>query len=199
MTYSKEMETNMKYLIPFTLHNKQNNITVEYDENPNAYESGFHILKLPFDVNECIGYPMVHAYFENLSLKGYERYLGWIQIIKREEYDSISEITPCNIEYDLDVPENIREHKLPYFAFGYPAELFDAPCNNLNGCEKLIWRAYTYLVDIPSKMNDYQTKYLAGFSWGYTENSNKKVSILEFEMLSEDDWKKHKKYTEFNA
>ena len=100
--------------------------------------------------------------------------------------------------FELDAPENIREHKLPYFAFGYPAELFDAPCNNLNGSEKVIWRAYTYLVDMPSKMNHFHLSYLAGFSWGYTENCHKEVSILDFQLLTEDDWNIHKKYIEYN-
>ena len=189
----------MKYTIPFVLHDKENNIIVEYNQISDAYESGFHILKLPFDVNECVGYPMIHAYFENLNLKGYERYCGWIQIIKREEFASINDTLPTNIVYDLDISEDIRAHKLPYFSYGYPAELFDAPCNNLNGSEKLIWRAYTYLVDIPSKANNFQLNYLAGFSWGYTENINQDVSILDFEILSEADWNTHKKYTEFDT
>ena len=40
------------------------------------------------------------------------------------------------------------------FAYGYPAEIFDAPCCNLAGCRHLKWTAYTYLVDLPS--NEWQ-------------------------------------------
>ena len=80
---------------------------------------------------------------------------------------------------------------------GYPAELFDAPCNNLDGNEKLIWTAYAYLVDPPSRMNDFQMVFLAGFSWGYMENNKGEVEILDFKVLSEKDWEEHRKYTEF--
>lgn len=188
----------MKYMIPFKLREKENNLIVEYNKMKNPTESGFCALKLPFDVNECIGYPMMHAFFEELSLNGYERYCGWIQIIKREEYNTINGEEICNVVYDLDVSEEMRNHELPYFAYGYPAELFDAPCNNLNGNEKLTWTAYTYLVDVPSRMNDGQMLYLAGFSWGYTENVDKEVSILELKILSEKDWKEHRKYIDFS-
>lgn len=187
----------MRYTIPFNLRDKENNLIVEYNEMPNASESGFCALKLPFDVNLCIGYPMLHAYFESLNLKGYERACGWIQIIKREEYNTIDGKEVSNVVYDLDVSEEMRSHELPYFALGYPAELFDAPCNNLNGNEKLIWRAYTYLVDVPSRMNDWQLLFLAGFSWGYSEDVEGNVQLLDFELLSEEDWNEHRKYAEF--
>uniref|UniRef100_UPI0040568C4C hypothetical protein n=1 Tax=Acetatifactor sp. TaxID=1872090 RepID=UPI0040568C4C len=90
----------------------------------------------------------------------------------------------------------MRNHKLPYFAFGYPAELFDAPCNNLNGNEKLTWTAYTYLVDLPSRMNDGKMQYVTGFSWGYTENVDKEINILDLKILAQNDWEEHRKYTE---
>ena len=161
-------------------------------------ESGFTALKLPFNVNKCIGYPMLHAYFDNIQLNGYERFCGWIQIIKREEYNTINNKQILNVTYDLDVSEEMRRHGLPYFAFGYPAELFDAPCNNLNGNEKVVWTAYTYLVDFPSRMNNGHLLFLAGFSWGYTEDVNGDVQLLEFKLLSERDWEEHRKYAEIS-
>lgn len=182
----------MTYMIPFVFHGKKNRIAVDYSEIADAHEAGFHILNLPFAPEACKGYPMIHAYFKDLNLKGYERYCGWIQIIRREEFHHINDIAPSNVLYELDVPEEILEHDLPYFAYGYPPELFDAPCRNLRGCEKLIWRAYTYLVDIPSRINGYQLSYLAGFSWGYTENSLDEVSLLDFYQLTETDWNTQK-------
>ena len=182
----------MTYMIPFVFHGKKNRIAVDYSEIADAHEAGFHILNLPFAPEACKGYPMIHAYFKDLNLKGYERYCGWIQIIRREEFSHIGDLSPSTVCYELDVPEDITEHGLPYFAYGYPPELFDAPCRNLRGCEKLIWRAYTYLVDIPSRINGYQLSYLAGFSWGYTENSLDEVSLLDFYQLTETDWNTQK-------
>lgn len=186
----------MKYTIPFTLRDKQNILSVEYNEMNNPDDSGFNVLKLPFDADLCAGYPMLHAFFENLNLNGYERYCGWIQIIKREEYNTIDGEQKVNVVYDLDVSEEMRMHGLPYFGLGYPAELFDATCNNLNGNEKVVWTAYTYLVDVPSRMNGGKLLFLAGFSWGYTENMDKEVDLLEFKVLSEKDWEEHRRYAE---
>ena len=46
----------MQYLIPFQLRNKENNIIVEYNKIENVKDSGFEVLNVPFDVNQCIGY-----------------------------------------------------------------------------------------------------------------------------------------------
>ncbi len=47
----------MRYIIPFKLREKENNLIIEYNKMENAIESGFCALKLPFDVNMCVGYP----------------------------------------------------------------------------------------------------------------------------------------------
>ncbi len=180
----------MKYSIPFQLRNKTNYITVDYKAMENPEESGFGALNVPFDVNQCIGYPMIHAYFEELNLKGYERYCGFIQIMRWEEYNTVDGKESVNVRYELDCVGTVP----PYFCVGYPAELFDAPCSNLRNNEKLIWTAHTYLVDPPSRMNDNQLTFLAGFSWGYAESTHGIEGILDFKVLSEKDWEEHKKY-----
>ena len=180
----------MRYVIPFTLRNKENNIIVEYSKMNDAKESGFEALKVPFDVNQCVGYPMIHAYFDNLNLKGYERYCGWIQIIRKEEYNTVDQKKTVTTTYEIDYCAPTK----PYFCIGFPAELFDAPCNNLGSNEKLVWTAYTYLVDPPSKMNDDQMTFLSGFSWGYTESVHGVESISDFKILSEKDWEIHRRY-----
>lgn len=178
----------MQYLIPFQLRNKENRIIVEYNKIENVKDSGFEVLNVPFDVNQCIGYPMIHAYFDNLNLKGYERYCGWIQIIRKEEYNTVNQKENVTTTYEIDFCAQTK----PYFCIGFPAELFDAPCKNLGTNEKLIWTAYTYLVDPPSRMNDNQMTFLAGFSWGYTESVNGAENILDFNILGENDWKMHR-------
>lgn len=73
------------------------------------------------------------------------------------------------------------------------AEIFDAPCCNLAGCKHLKWTAYTYLVDLPSRMNGNKLEFLAGYSWGYEEDENGPQRLLPLEVLTEKDWEKHVK------
>ena len=74
---------------------------------------------------------------------------------------------------------------------GYPAEIFDAPCCNLAGCKHLKWTAYTYLVDLPSRMNGNKLEFLAGYSWGYEEDENGPQRLLPLEVLTKNEWKRH--------
>ena len=184
----------MRYTISFNLRGKENTIFVDYEKIPNAQKSGFAALKVPFDINECVGYPMLHAFFENINLYGYERYCGWIQVLERRDYADRDAEKPASVSLELDISEEMRKHKIPYFAYGYPAELFDAPCKNLGNSEKLDWRAYTYLVDLPSGMNNNQLVFLAGFSWGYSEKKNGDIHLFDFAVLSEANWLEHQKY-----
>lgn len=56
----------MKFQVPFQLRDQRDFITVEYGPNISAEKSGFDaLLDLPFDNNCCIGYPTLHAYFNN--------------------------------------------------------------------------------------------------------------------------------------
>lgn len=165
-------------------------VEIEYAPNAGAEASGFRIFHdMPFDVALCKDYPTVHARVDTTRLRGYERYCGWIQFVKREEYDRGSE--QPRISCELDCSEDMRMSGLPYFAFGYPAELFDAPCMNLNGAERLVWTADTYLVEMPVyRVNGNRLKFLTGFSWGYTEGANQQVRLLGLTALSEDDWRR---------
>ena len=96
-----------------------------------------------------------------------------------------------NRELSIDVSDENLGKGNPYFAYGYPAEIFDAPCCNLAGCRHLKWTAYTYLVDLPSRMNGNKLKFLGGYSWGYEEDENGPQRLLPLEILTENDWEKH--------
>lgn len=173
-----------KTAIPFLLRGSQEFLTVEYETNTSADESGFDALDVPFPKEKCIGYPTMHAYFENMKLTGYKRYCGFIQLVKREEVRNgkMSEVLFCDVSPDVGGP---------FFAYGYPASIYDAPCYNLGDCDLLTWTAYTYLVDLPSRMNGNQLQFLTGFSWGYREDASGPLGLLDLEILSEQDWKKH--------
>ena len=76
-------------------------------------------------LHHLFSYDFLHAYFEEINLCGYERYCGWIQIIERRDYMDMNDGNPITL-FELDIPGKMREHKIPYFAYGYPAE-----CNKL--------------------------------------------------------------------
>ena len=181
----------MKTTLPVLLRGSQEFLTVEYQANTSAAESGFDVLDVPFPKEKCIGYPTMHAYFENMKLSGYKRYCGFLQIVKREE------VKYCKTSQVLfyDAPgEYFYQIGNPFCAYGFPASFYDAPCCNLGDCDLLTWKAYTYLVDLPSRMNGDRLQFLAGFSWGYREDASGPLGLLDFEILSEQDWKEHMKF-----
>lgn len=172
--------------IPFTLHGIEENLTVEYTQGTDPREIGYDALQgFPIDKICCIGYPVMHGYFEHMNATGYRRSCGFIQFVERiENYGE-------NRELSIDVSDENLGKGNPYFAYGYPAEIFDAPCCNLAGCRHLKWTAYTYLVDLPSRMNGNKLKFLGGYSWGYEEDENGPQRLLPLEILTENDWEKH--------
>jgi hypothetical protein len=180
--------------IAFSLRGIQNTIEIVYKTNENAQESGFDaLLDLPFDPRLCIGYPTVHARVKNMPNTGYRRLCGWIQLVQREYFSSESLEKPDENELSID---SIKPDCI-YAAYGHPAEFYDAPCNNLNGHVKGKWTAYTYLVDIPSRMNDKKLSFLAGFQWGYEEafaNGKLVVKVQDIKELDNETWTKHISY-----
>ena len=120
--------------IPFTLHGIEENLTVEYTQGTDPREIGYDALQgFPIDKICCTGYPVMHGYFEHMNATGYRRSCGFIQFVERiENYGE-------NRELSIDVSDENLGKGNPYFAYGYPAEIFDAPCCNLAGCRHLKW------------------------------------------------------------
>lgn len=176
--------------IPFELRGIPNTIEVIYKTNGSVTESGFDALDLPFDPNLCFGYPTMHAYIKDMANAGYRRYCGWIQLVKREYFSSESLDKPDEIALFVDT----GDPAIIYFAYGYPSEIYDAPCNNLGDKVRGTWTAYTYLVDVPSRMNDYTLSFLAGFQWGYKEEMKSKDLCVQMQDVKEIDiiqWREH--------
>jgi hypothetical protein len=182
-------------VIPFSSFGKTGSIEVVYKENLNAEASGFEILKnLVSDVNMCLGYPTVRASVKKYPGDGYYRYCGWIQVLMMEFYADVDSKTPDEIHYDADVLPVMKENGLPFFAYGYPAVLYDAPCNNFFFGAKLVWKAETFLISMPSYVNNNTISCLAGFRWGYIECSaegQKHVDITPIEISDAACWEAH--------
>jgi hypothetical protein len=181
--------------IPFTHNDRQGMIKIQYDVNSDAKKSGFDILKhLVPDVNMCLGYPTMNAVIKKYAGTGYRKYCGWIQIVTEQFYSCINSTTPDKTVMFIDVTQNMKNNGIPFFSFGYPAEIFDAPCNNLDTYSKLVWIADTFLITMPSFVNQEKIEYLAGFKWGYEEydlSEKPHVKIYPIQETASDSWNKH--------
>ncbi|MGE5551153.1 MAG: hypothetical protein ACM3ZC_11590, partial [Bacteroidota bacterium] len=59
---------------------------------------------------------------------------------------------------------------------------------------RLEWIADTFLVTLPSRINDDTISYLLGFRWGYEESRDKgnhQVKVLPLEVTNHMMWTKH--------
>ncbi|MBE0698364.1 MAG: hypothetical protein IH586_15725, partial [Anaerolineaceae bacterium] len=156
--------------IPFELNHKPGVLEVWYEANQSIIKSGFDLFAgSGFDANLCLGYPTMHAFVSAFEGTGYYTASAWIQMVTRREFVSIESATPMNIITDVDVHPTLAELGVPFFAMGFPAEIYDAPCNNLGSLGKLEWIADTFLVTLPSRINNNSISRIAGFQWGYCE------------------------------
>lgn len=185
----------MKLHIPFTLNGKKGIVEVCYEVNKSAHQSGFDLFKnLDFKVDMCIGYPTMHAYVKDYSGTGYYTASAWIQIITDRFCSSLPDDTSTQILTEVDISDKMRSLGIPFFAMGYPAEIYDAPCNNLGQFARLQWIADTFLVTQPGRINDDTISYLLGFRWGYEEsdiNGKRNVKILPIEVTDQSIWNNH--------
>jgi len=181
--------------IPFDLNGKPGVLEMNYAPNQSLTTSGFDLLAgCGFDVNMCLGYPTLHAYVRSYEGTGYYTASAWIQIITRREFVSVESDAPAAIVSSVDVNDTMSELGVPFFAMGYPAEIYDAPCNNLGNCGKLEWLADTFLVTMPSRINANTIAPLAGFRWGYTEydlDGKRHVEITPLLVTEISQWRHH--------
>jgi hypothetical protein len=181
--------------IPFDLNGKQGVLEVIYETNRSLTASGFDLLAgCGFDVNICLGYPTMRAHVRTYQGTGYYTASAWIQIITRREFLSVESGEPAAIVSSVDVNDTLDELGVPFFAIGYPAEIYDAPCNNLGDWGKLEWLADTFLVTMPSRINDHTIAPLAGFNWGYAEydlDGERRVEIKPVVMSGISQWQRH--------
>ena len=176
--------------IPFAFKGIPNMLEVAYKASESNAETGFDMFDLPFDPAICIGYPTIHACIKDMKNTGYRRLCGWIQLVKLEYFSSEKLDKPYNIELFIDTSDPAKI----YFAYGYPAELYDAPCYNIGSNVKGTWTAYTYLVDVASELNNNTISFLAGVQWGYTEemkNGNLHVQMFDIKEIDITQWREH--------
>ena len=178
--------------LPFEHLGRQGVIEVRYGPNTSSVRSGFDALgSLGFDPEMCLGYPTLRARVKRYGGSGYRTMLAWIQVITSSRYARLSDAVPGQVTRDLDASPLMLAQGVPFFAYGYPAELYDAPCNNLGEASRLDWLAHTFLVTFPSRLNGETIACLAAFSWGYSEwqeNERRRVSLTPPEPQGANAW-----------
>jgi hypothetical protein len=181
--------------IPFNNFGKSGIIGVIYKENTSPVTSGFEIVKdLVPDLDICIGYPTIRASVKEFAGFGFSRYCGWIQVVQMEFYSDANSEDPDDTYYEVDTTPAMKQKGLPFCAFGYPADFFDAPCNNYYEGAKMVWKANTFLVSMPSYINNESISFLAGFEWGFKEYRSKvkkQINITPVKNIDSEYWEKH--------
>lgn len=181
--------------IPFVLYHRPGVLSVNYAPNQSVAKSGFDLFAgNGFDVEICIGYPTMRAYVSAYEGTGYATACAWIQVVTRREFAALDVAEPINVETSLDTHPTLAELGVPFFAFGFPSEIFDAPCNNLNGLAKLEWVADTFLVTVPGRANNDTISRVAGFRWGYGEydlDGKRLVEISPLVVSGPATWNRH--------
>ena len=192
---TQNFEPATKIEIPFELNRKPGVLTVIYEINQSAAKSGFDLFAASgFDVNLCLGYPTMHASISAYEGSGYYAASAWIQIVTRREFLDVESTEPRATVISVDVHETLEELGVPFFALGFPAEIFDAPCNNLGNLGKLDWLAETFFVTLPTRINNHTITPLAGFSWGYCEydlHGERQVEIKPLMLTGTSNWEQH--------
>jgi len=182
-------------IIPFALNRKPGVLKVHYEVNRSLTETGFDLFAgNGFDVKICLGYPTMRAYVDSYEGTGYYTACAWIQIVTRREFALVETAEPMVVIPSVDTHPTLAELGVPFFALGFPSEIFDAPCNNLNGLAKLEWIADTFLVTLPSRANNHSISRVAGFRWGYCEYDLDGKRQVEINLLVVTDparWNQH--------
>lgn len=156
--------------LPFVLNGRAGLLDVGYGPIRSASDAGFDLfVDVGFDPSLCAGYPWMHARVRSHAVAGYGRALAWIQFVTRREYEFFEAADPARVETVIDGPEAFERLGVPFCAFGFPAEFFDAPCANLGVLARLAWSADTFLVTLPSRLNGNTIAAVAAVRWGYTE------------------------------
>jgi hypothetical protein len=162
--------------LTFRLHDRPGTVHITVDAISDGCSAGFDILPgLPFGPDETIGFPSMLATID-YSGTGYRATAAWIQLLTIDRYRTESPTADRWIGVDL--PPHLYVAGIPFYSIGTAPTLFDAPSNNLSGADWLDWRADTFLVRAPLRLRTEPITPLAGFSWGYSEFSDRRPPQL---------------------
>lgn len=153
----------------FSLFDCLGRLVIDYRANDDLVASGFDMFDpADFDSSDALGYPTIRAWVDGFAGSGYRTATAFIQWIDTIRIDSAGNRTE---DRELDLTAEFAHRGIPFFAWGYPASLYDAPAHNMNGASWMRWRATTWFVTIPARWTAFQVRPLVGFQWGYEEGT----------------------------
>jgi hypothetical protein len=189
---------NAAKLIPFTLKGYHGQVSIYYDVNDDPCKVGFDSLSgIHFNINSSLGYPVIHARVDEYEGSGYRMFCGWIQIITsiyRDSHDP--KVARSKTFISTDSAPAFAGTDIPFAAYGYLPQLFDAPCLNLRGAAHLTWTADTFLTSVPLRAKNEPIEWLAGFCWGYEESDlpEAKPVLHPLKITNGNTWNRHLPY-----
>lgn len=170
-------------LLPFTLNGRPGRLALEYLPSDDIERTGFDMFDpSDFDPRLTIGYPTMRAWVHDYRGTGYRTASAFIQWIdtRRGRRDPVE-------TRELDRSGVFGDIGMPFFSYGYPANLYDAPAHNMHGAEWMSWVATTWFVTMPARWTDHEVRPILGFQWGY-EDDETGVTTMPLRHLTNSSW-----------
>jgi hypothetical protein len=117
------------------------------------------------------------------SARGYRSMLGWVQLVRESGVADSFEIDP----FDL-----FADSSAPFCWYGVRPVLFDAPSRRPTGSVQ--WQAQSFLTIGPWDVDRRLVVPLAGFSWGFEQDSEDRLQLSPVRLLGPEDWNGHRDY-----
>ena len=190
------MDSLVPQRLAFTLNDRRGRVAVSYGPGQDPVAAGFDALPgIPFDLDLCLGYPVMQAQIESYAGSGYRTLCGWIQIVTRECYGREDTArTDLLRSRSIDLIPSMVGSGVPWVVHGNLPSIFDAPCLNLGDNAELTWIADTFLTTVPLRSREAEVEWLLGFRWGYREYDpavGKPVELLSLQVTDGQAWNHH--------
>ncbi len=110
----------------FELNGRPGRLAIDYGVNNDLAESGFDIFNpADFAPSWALGYPTLRVWVERYEGSGHRTASAFVQWLDVEREDA----SGARAYRELDVIESFAGAGIPFFAMGYPANLYDAPAH----------------------------------------------------------------------
>jgi hypothetical protein len=148
--------------VPFVLRGQPGAVRIDYSPNDEPERVGFAstVLGPDYPPSMARGFPVMSARVSHEG-HGYSAMMGWVQVV---EYTADGESALI-----FDVPPQLSDSDVPYFAWGVEPTVFDAP--GFSDVRDVHWTADTFLVYTPDGLLTKELRPLVAFSWGYRLNN----------------------------
>ncbi len=161
--------------IPFNFDGEQGRVLVEVAPNTDPVRVG--------KTERERGMPMCTASVE-FSARGYRALVGWVQLVR--EPDSAG-------PFGIDPFDLFEDSTAPFAWYGFRPTLFDAPSRWRDGA--VDWEAHSFLTIGPWDVDRRLVVPLAGFAWGYHQDSlTEGLRLSPPRLLGPVDWDGHRPY-----